>query len=235
MSVAEQPRRGRTGSAERVAQQLREEIVEGVLTWGSPLREDALREQFGVSRNTLREALRVLGSAGLVEFDLYRGARVRPLGPADIADAYIVRRTLELRATEYGAIGDNLLDAMQDSITLTEMRAEAADWPAVTTAGLRFHQTLVSALGSKQLDQLFTNVVAQLRLLFSQASHTASFELPWHPRDQEIHELLSVGRRTEAARALSIYLDDSERAVLDMLRTSQRQDARGVRPDVKRS
>jgi DNA-binding GntR family transcriptional regulator len=223
------------GSAGRVAELLRDEIVEGRLTSGSPLREPVLCERLGVSRNTLREGLRLLDTAGLVEFGLYRGASVKELGPGDIGDIYIVRRTLELRAVEHGLVDQEGLHAMAQLIALAEQRAVQGDWPAVSTAGLRFHQRLVAVLGSRQLDQLFGNVVAQLRLLFSQAPQMDTFESPWIPRDREIHDLISRGRRAEAVRALAVYLDDSERAVMDILRVRRFEQEQAQAPRRRRS
>ena len=58
---------------EEIAQQIRTEVSEGRLKPGSRLpAERTLSEQFGVSRNTLREALRSLEHAGLIR--LQRGA-----------------------------------------------------------------------------------------------------------------------------------------------------------------
>ena len=53
---------------EVVADQIRQQIVEGVLVEGQRLPpEDDLTVQFGVARTTLREALRVLESQGLLD------------------------------------------------------------------------------------------------------------------------------------------------------------------------
>ena len=59
---------------DEIASQIRDELVGGRLLVGSRLpSERALSEQFGVSRNTLREALRSLEHAGLIR--LQKGAR----------------------------------------------------------------------------------------------------------------------------------------------------------------
>ncbi|NYT63545.1 FadR family transcriptional regulator [Alcaligenaceae bacterium] len=60
-------------AADDIAQQVRQQITAGRLTPGARLpSERALAEEFGVSRNTLREAVRSLEQAGLVE--LKKGA-----------------------------------------------------------------------------------------------------------------------------------------------------------------
>src|SRR5258706_14071427 len=82
-----------TRAFEEIASQIRNELAEGRLKVGSRLpSERALAEQFGVSRNTLREALRSLEHAGLIQ--LQKGA----VGGAIVQD----------RSSE--AIGSGLVD-----------------------------------------------------------------------------------------------------------------------------
>src|SRR6188472_4399093 len=79
---------------EVVADQIRQQIVEGVLVEGQRLPpEDDLTVQFGVARTTLREALRVLESQGLLEIrrqlaQMHDAADLSALGAAiDVAAA----------------------------------------------------------------------------------------------------------------------------------------------------
>ena len=86
--------------AELLAQRLRRQIVRGELTEGDALPSEAeLMAQFGVSRPTLREALRVLESEGLISLGrgVHGGARARtPRG--DVAARY-AGLVLEFRGT----------------------------------------------------------------------------------------------------------------------------------------
>ena len=67
----------RSSTAERVARILRERITDGTLHPGSRLPEDALGTALGISRNTLREAFRLLIHERLVVAELNRGAESR--------------------------------------------------------------------------------------------------------------------------------------------------------------
>ena len=67
----------RSSTAERVADVLRELIIRGDLPAGTPLREQQLVGSLDVSRNTLREAFRLLGRERLVDYTLHRGVAVR--------------------------------------------------------------------------------------------------------------------------------------------------------------
>src|SRR6185436_10676236 len=86
----------RIGATDQVAQQLRTMIADGRLPQGERLPEVPLAEAFGVSRNTLRDGIRILASEGLLTHVLNRGAVVRSLSPEDVSDIYGLRRWLEL-------------------------------------------------------------------------------------------------------------------------------------------
>src|SRR5260370_7585588 len=62
-----------------LAEKLRAELLDGTLQPGTRLREDELAERFAVGRYTVRSALRTLVTAGLLEHEVNRGARVTEL------------------------------------------------------------------------------------------------------------------------------------------------------------
>ena len=66
-------------------------------------------------------------------------------------------------------------------------------------------------------------------MAFAVMQDEAAFQSPWVPRDRQIWELLSAGRREDAAAHLGIYLNDSERMVLDVVRGASHQPAAGRR------
>ena len=204
---------------ERVAKTLRDRIVEGDLRPGAPLREVALADELGVSRNTLREAIRLLTTEELVDVKRHRGAVVKMITVEEVRDIYLVRRTLELRAVEDSALAtDRAMAALERSCRAAEQAAGAGSWREVGTASLRFHQALVATLGSPRLDALFGTTVAQMRLAFAAIADEGDFQQSFVPRDREICDLLAAGSRAAAAAALRRYLDDAERAVVEVLR-----------------
>lgn len=64
---------GRTSTAERVSDILRSRIAEGFFPPGTRLSEDSIGGALGVSRNTLREAFRLLTHERLLVHELNRG------------------------------------------------------------------------------------------------------------------------------------------------------------------
>lgn len=208
-------------AAATIADQLRERISRGALLPGAPLRDGALATELQVSRNTLREAVRLLVHEGLVVHQLYKGAAVKQLDVSDVHDIYNARRCFELRAVEESTYATNAtLAGLATPVAQAEHAAAAERWTDVGTHSLRFHRALVALLASTRLDHFFNTIVAQLRLAFAEFPHEPAFQEQWVKRDREICDLLQSGRRDEAATMLRSYLDDSERQVVDMVRAA---------------
>ena len=79
----------------RVTVELRQAILGGRLKPGDRLVEERLAEEYGVSRNPIREAIRVLASEGLIEVTARRGATVVKLSEQEIRETIEVRALLE--------------------------------------------------------------------------------------------------------------------------------------------
>jgi DNA-binding GntR family transcriptional regulator len=80
---------------EFVASRLREQIADGELKPGAPIRQAAVAKQLGTSRIPVREALHRLESEGLVVLRPNSGARVAVLDFAECLEIYKTRERLE--------------------------------------------------------------------------------------------------------------------------------------------
>jgi DNA-binding GntR family transcriptional regulator len=79
------------------ADELRRRILAGEFPDGFQLKQDALAEDFGMSRIPIREALVQLDSEGLVRILPHRGAVVSELSHAEISELFELRALLEPR------------------------------------------------------------------------------------------------------------------------------------------
>src|SRR5215468_5419037 len=79
----------------RVIEELRQAILSRKLKPGERLVEGRLADEFGVSRNPVREAIRVLASEGLVEVTARRGASVISMTDEEARETIEVRALLE--------------------------------------------------------------------------------------------------------------------------------------------
>lgn len=85
----------RKTAVELVEYELRARIMSGVLPPGSPLRQEALSEELGVSRIPLREAIRLLSSEGLVDLIPHKGAYVSMISLDEVHELFDLRMRLE--------------------------------------------------------------------------------------------------------------------------------------------
>jgi len=205
---------GGGSGAETVAERLRSRIAEGELRPGVRLSEELLSDQLGVSRNTLREAFRLLSHERLVEHRFNRGVFVRLLGPHDVVDVFAARRLIQLAAVRSCAPDDPGLDAAAAACDEARRSVAIQDWRAVGSANIHFHRALASTLRSDRIDALMGALLAELRLGFLVVEEQGQFHSGYIERNAEIVTLLRRGNTGAAERALAQYLDDAEEQLL---------------------
>ena len=81
-----------------VTNELREAIISGKLAPGTPLGQEKLAAEFGISRVPIREALRVLAGENLVTLESHRGATVARLSLAELDELYTIIWSVEIEA-----------------------------------------------------------------------------------------------------------------------------------------
>ncbi|MEU8591367.1 GntR family transcriptional regulator [Streptomyces sp. NPDC048664] len=200
---------GRTSTAERVSDILRSRIAEGYFAPGTRLSEDGIGGALGVSRNTLREAFRLLTHERLLVHELNRGVFVRVLTVEDVQDIYRTRGLVE-RAVVRG-LGDPpyALDRMTEAVEEGRRAVRDGDWNGLGTANIHFHRELVALAGSERTDELMRSVFAELRLAFHVVDDPRALHEPYLTRNQQILAALRTGDRPRAETLLEAYLHDS--------------------------
>ena len=111
-----------SAASSRIAQALRDDILNGSIEPGQRLRQEDIAERLGGSRLPVREALRILAAEGLVQIEPNKGARVPLLDPGEVETLYRMRERLEpLALTESMA---NLGSAEMAQISKIQHRIE---------------------------------------------------------------------------------------------------------------
>ncbi|WP_300682021.1 FCD domain-containing protein [Nocardioides sp.] len=152
--------------AEQVATQLRSRIATGEFPVGARMpTENELAAELGVSRNSMREAIRSLVHAGLLRARAGDGTYViaaSDLAPAlarrleidqdrDVAE---VRLLLEREGARLAALRASD-EQRRDLRSALEARREASDLAAYTAADIAFHRLLLEASGNALLAELY--------------------------------------------------------------------------------
>jgi DNA-binding GntR family transcriptional regulator len=207
---------GRTSTAERVADILRSRIAEGYFPPGTRLSEDNIGGALGVSRNTLREAFRLLTHERLLVHELNRGVFVRVLTVEDVEDIYRVRRLVECAVVR--GLGDPpyAVDGLAAAVEEGMAAAREGDWKGVSTANIHFHRALVALAGSDRTDEVMRSVFAELRLAFHVVDDPRRLHEPYLARNRHLLGTLRAGERDQAEQLLATYLDDSREGLVDV-------------------
>jgi DNA-binding GntR family transcriptional regulator len=213
--VADRALLGRTSTAERVAGILRTRVSAGYFPPGTRLAEEDITEALGISRNTLREAFRLLTHERLLEHKLNRGVFVRVLDLADVLDLYRVRKHVECSVARTVTEPPANLAGIADAVRQGELSLGEQDWRGLGTANIRFHQEIVAVAGSPRLDELMRGVLAELRLVFHVMANPRWFHEPYLSRNRDILAALERGNGVEAEHLLAKYLDDAERQLVE--------------------
>ncbi|GAB6987651.1 GntR family transcriptional regulator [Nocardioides pyridinolyticus] len=203
-------------TGERVADLLRGYLIQGRITPGTRMSEEAFARAFAVSRNTLREAFRLLAHEGLLVHELNRGVFVRELTRSDIEGIYQFRRVLELSAVRSAETHSPArLSAVRLAVTEALSAAEQEDWHAVGTANMNFHLAITALAGNARMDAAIRQLLAEMRLAFYVMDPVKDFHAPYLPVNVDICELLERGSCDEAADRLEAYLDTACRQLLE--------------------
>lgn len=136
---------------EQVLDTLRAGILSGQLPPGSKLGEFELAERLGVSRGTVREALRHLHQSGLAEGAERNSLHVRILSPQDILDLYELRAALEIQAALKIVARPDSAQVIDELEALLVDNGQHSSHAEQFRRDLAFHQALCEACGNQML------------------------------------------------------------------------------------
>ena len=199
---------------ERIAEEIRSQLVNGALTPGQRLSEAALSESLEISRNTLREVFRMLTKEGLLVHEPNKGVSVAVPSMASIIDIYRVRRMIECQALAQAYPMHPALSLMREAVETAKLLRGEENWSEVGTANMAFHKAIVALADSERLNEMFSHLLAELRLAFGLLRDPHFLHAPYVDMNQKILQLFENGKPKEAAEELSTYLVHSERIIL---------------------
>ena len=195
---------------------LRQRLASGHYAPGQRLSERALGQELGISRNTLREAFRLLTQESLLTHAPHRGVSVAVPDAACVADIYRLRRMIECSALAGARAGHPALTDMRRAVQQAMQHQQTGHWPGVGTSNIEFHRAIVSLADSPRLNAWFARLLAELRLAFGLLHDAERLHAPYVQRNQSILALAEEGRFAAAARQLQRYLRQSEQVLLDV-------------------
>jgi GntR family transcriptional repressor for pyruvate dehydrogenase complex len=234
---------------ESVVDQIRSLILANDYTPGDRLpSERELAEQLSIGRPSVREALRILGTMGLIEIRAGNGTYVRDVSllpymeslitlissrlktrEEDILKLWQVRKILEA-----GNVGlacarmtSKRLEKMGECVQ--EMEKNIGNREVFISTGVQFHREIAEATGNEMLIMLWNNVWDLiLRSDLYRRRSSPHFRMLRPPRQsledhRRICRALRQGNRVESLRAMEEHLEEEENTFREVLKVRGRK------------
>lgn len=211
--------------------QLREQVLSGQWAVGTRLpAETELAQRLEVGRSTVREAVRALVHAGLLETRQGSGTYVRSVTPeagweprlrrAAVLDAYEVRQALEVQAARLAASRRTDADIAAVRACLAEReraRAHGKDARFIEL-DLAFHRAVVAAAHNPLLAEMFDSFVTVLReALLTVVTDSGLGDVGADAAHTRLAEAIEAGDAAAAVRATHDHLDPTAAAVRSLI------------------
>jgi len=148
-----------------IIEKLRDMISEGELPPGTRVPEKLLCLRFGVSRTPLREALKVLGSEGLVDLLPNRGAMVARLTVNDIEELFPVMGQLEALAGELACQNATKEEVAEIRLLHSQMVLDytRSNRSAYFKVNQEIHSKILSAARNQTLCNIYQALAGRVR------------------------------------------------------------------------
>jgi len=201
----------RVSVADQVASILRQRILNGELRPGTPLQEVPLAASLGVSRNTMREATRILSLENLLKRSIHRGVAVSQLSLKDVQEIYHLRRMLEISGVLSAKDKrSEVLPDLRNAVEGYERAVRERNWLRAVGFDLQFHSLLIRFHRNRRLESFYQRVIGELRMgmvLVDRSHDDPSALIPVH---RKLYQFLAAGKLQQCAAVLAQHLDDSE-------------------------
>ncbi|MBT8003930.1 MAG: FCD domain-containing protein, partial [Rhodospirillales bacterium] len=172
------------------------------------INENMLAGKLSISRGPIREALRKLEQAGLVESLVNRGMFVRKISLEEALNLYEIRAVLAEHAGKQIAkrITNAEKDVLVEFVEQMEIAADAHDLETYYPINIEFHATLMDFTGNPRLAKAYTNMDNELQLFRQRAMLTLEGLKTSNAEHRAIVERISVGDVRGAGAAMKHHV-----------------------------
>lgn len=204
---------------DEVVDRLREAIKLGCLTPGQRLTERELCERTGVSRTSVREALRQLESEGLVIHIPRKGPAVASISVDEAAEIYDVRKALEPKMVELFIKDASVREAdeLRRAMNHLESVVGSGDKERVADAKARYFEILMRGCRNRTLEDFVRKL--HLRLTLVRSSYLTHMDR-WPDSVKELRAITDAVTERDvetAVKMCKVHLDLAMTAALERL------------------
>ena len=204
---------------ELILDRLRQAISSGQLSAGTHLAEVELSAALGVSRGTLREALRHLQQEGLLTADSRGRLSVRVVNEREVEEIFAVRDALEsLALRQICKLADRSAIVADLRRRLDDLRAAEGEFAAQLDADLAFHARMCELSGNATLLQTWRAVSGLARAAITAAGAETALHNMAYERHLPIVELIEAGDAAGGATFLAQHMDEAAQSIIDQMK-----------------
>lgn len=216
---------------QRVQDEIRRDIIFGVLPPGSRITETALAQKYGISRVPVREALRALEVEGFVESKPFAGSTVTAIPVDDADDLFAIREALEAAtarraaknaAAQFaaGSPDPHWWETRKELARLLEAGDQAiADGriERLPELNIRFHLGVAELSRSSSLTALLRQISGKIEWLY--ASDVDSRGISSWSEHRSVLAAIDAGNVPEAERGMASHVHGSRLGYLSRFST----------------
>ena len=200
-----------------VTDDLRGRVLSGELEPGTPLVEVEIAEEYEVARPTAKAAIENLVRERLLERSAHKTARVVRLTPDDARDIYRTRQVVESEVLRTLARERRVPDAARAANREIAALVDASP-REIVEPDMRFHRSLIDALGSERTSRLYGALASEVVFCMSQVQGAALLPTQTIAAEHDrLLELIEAGDADAAADLLAAHIGRARERLAERL------------------
>jgi DNA-binding GntR family transcriptional regulator len=200
-----------------VTDDLRGRVLSGELEPGTPLVEVEVADEYEVARPTAKAAIENLVRERLLERSAHKTARVVRLTPEDARDIYRTRQIVESEVLRTLAQERRVPDAAREANREIAALVDASP-REIVEPDMRFHRSLIDALGSVRTSRLYDELASEVVFCMSQVQGAALLPTETIAAEHDrLLELIEAGDGDAAATLLAAHIGRARERLAERL------------------
>lgn len=174
---------------------------------GAKITESDLAARYGVSRNTVREAIAHLLSEGLLTKVANKGVSVRRFTVEDVQEIFHLRALLELEALNRILSGGKKPEELYRYVHQLEQTDRQENWDEYVRNDTQFHSLLVEYAGSPRLSKLYQTILTEVKLCIYQTRNYVQLPANTNTTHRKILDAICEGDKRTAEHLLQEHIE----------------------------
>lgn len=173
---------------------------------GAKITENDLVLRYGISRNTLREAIAYLQVNGLLVKVPNKGVFVKKISIEDVSEIFNLRAVLEHEAIRELVASRKNLETLKKYAAEVDSKNAINDWYGSMITDIQFHENLVHLTDNQRLLQLYNCILSEVKLCIFQSREFSSIRQENAEQHFLIINHMEQGNADKAQDILSLHI-----------------------------